>query len=665
MNLLNAQPAVLWEAYNDHRPTDGVTSPNATGYEMRATDEGGILLNISTGAELPASFIVVVEGDGATDNFGANSQVNAGSPADKLFKGFVDIGNDGIPGIRSSLNTKLILVFSGLTPSRRYKFRGTTSRGGNYNDRWSVFSIVKADAFVDAHQDGSNNKNIFTKATFANGALQPNQVALNSGDNKAGSLVGWENIEAGADGSFSVEAQQYVGAAPFGNPAAAAYAYGFSAIYLAEVEATGNLRITENPANQLVPAGKTASFKVVATSPAAIQYQWQKAAAGVTSFTDIAGATQSTYTTPVLTVADDGSRFRANLSSGGVTAPSAEATLGVDGVIPTATAGIGSINFNSIYLTFSEAMKLDQLAKPENYELSGGLTISNAIALNPTNVRLLTSQQTSGTTYSVKIKNLEDIAGNPVASGAPRSFAGFALQVGFVGLEIWNGIGGSTITDLRNDPRYPASPDQDFSITSLNSELAIPNGPNNTYGGRMRAYLTPTETAEYEFFLRADDQGQLFVGTDDKFDDFENPERLPDAVDTTVGDTFQEPGFDQSVTIPIQLVKDRKYAVQAMWKEGNGNDYCQVAWRKVGDPTPADQLQPIASKFLSYFGPTAVVIVDPGPMLISLENNRVIIEWTGRTLQSSNDLVTWNDETGAAHPFSAPADGRKFFRARN
>lgn len=669
--LVHAQPAVFWEAFNDHRPVDESTNPtnftsvNATGYNMRVTDDGGVLRNIQTGADLNASLLVVVEGDGTPDDFGANSPVGAGTPADKLFKGFVVIGNDGIPGIRASINTKLILVFNGLNPARRYRFRGTSSRGGNYNDRWSVFSLAGAEAAVDAHQDGSSKKNIFTKATFPASDLQPNQVALNTGDNKDGSLVGWDNIEPGADGSFAVEAQQYTGAAPFGNPSAAAYGYAFSAIYLAEVEATGNLRITENPGDQLVPAGKTATFKVAATSPSAIEYQWQKAVSETAAFVDIPGAAQASYATPSLVAADHGSRFRCRLTSAGITTTSGAATLGVDAVVPAVTASVGSINFNAVYVNFSEAMKLDQLAKTENYEISGGLTLTSAVALDPTHVRLGTTAQIPGTTYSVKVRNVEDVAGNPVPNGTTRDFAGFTVQAGFVGLEVWNGIGGGAVTDLRNDLRYPASPDQDFAIATFNSELAIPNGPNNTYGGRLRAWVTPTETGDYEFFLRGDDQAQLFVGVDDKFEGFENPDRIPDAADTSAGDTFQEAGIDLSTTIPITLQKGRRYALQALWKESNGNDYCQVAWRKVGDATPADQLQPIDSKFLSYHGPTAVVIAPPSIGGITRQNNTVTIEWTGRTLQSSADLVTWADESGAARPFSTPAEGRKFFRAKN
>jgi hypothetical protein len=661
----SAQSTIRWEAFNDYRPTDGVTSPNATGYDLRVSGDGGVLKDIKTGADLKAAVEVVVEGDGTPDDFGANSQVNPGSPADILFKGKVNIGNDGLPGIRNNLNTKLILKFSGLDPSKRYKFRGTVSRGGSYNDRWSVFAITGADAYVTAFEDGSNNRNVFTKATFANGALATNQIALNSGDNKAGSLVGWDNIEAGADGTFEIAAQQYVGPAPFGNPSAAPYGYGFNAIYLAEIESTGSLRITENPSNQAVPAGKTATLKVAASSPQAITYQWQKAASGASTFTDIAGATQASYTTPALTAADSGSKYRAVVSSGTAAATSAEATLTVDATIPSITRVTGGVNFNAVYVTFSEAMKLDMLATVANYQLSGGLSITSAIALDPTTARLLTAKQTSGTRYTLTVSNVEDLAGNKVAANAGGSFTGFTVQTGAVGLEVWKDIGGDTVQSLRDSARYPNDPTVDYVTTTFDSLLVIPSGPLNTYGGRFRAWLTPEQTGQYEFFLRSDGGGEFRISTDDKFDSLDDPNITATAVDTSINDTFQEPGFDDSVSQPVQLERGKKYAIQAIWKESNGEDYLQVAWRKVGDTTPADQLKPIPSKFLSYYGPGAAQTPEVKITKVAIQLGRLTLEWTGGgTLQSSDDLVTWKDEAGATSPFSATPGLRKFYRVK-
>ncbi len=62
-------------------------------------------------------------------------------------------------------------------------------------------------------------------------------------------------------------------------------------------------QITQQPANARVKVGRTARFQVVASGAPPLSCQWSKN--GVT----IAGATQSQYTTPITTQADNGSLF--------------------------------------------------------------------------------------------------------------------------------------------------------------------------------------------------------------------------------------------------------------------------------------------------------------------------------------------------------------------
>ncbi|MBM3846069.1 MAG: hypothetical protein FJ405_07280, partial [Verrucomicrobia bacterium] len=264
-----------WEAFHDYGPGAG-TSPSASRGMLRTAGQTYVLLNIATGEELAA--VVTAETEGGTpDDFGARGGApGVASPAHLLFDGKVDLSNGGLPGVRQAV--KLTLAFTGLDPAKRYTFCGFVSRGGNYNNRWSVHTLVANNIGVAAHKDGSANRNIFTAATFLPAAesLAANQVALNSGHNKEGSLVCWEQIEPMEDGSVRVESLRYMGPTPFGEAAHAgtSYAYGFEAFYLAEFEATGNLRITENPSNLKVPAGTKATFSVVASSPDPIQYQW-------------------------------------------------------------------------------------------------------------------------------------------------------------------------------------------------------------------------------------------------------------------------------------------------------------------------------------------------------------------------------------------------------
>jgi hypothetical protein len=90
--------------------------------------------------------------------------------------------------------------------------------------------------------------------------------------------------------------------------------------------------ITTQPTNRTVTAGQTAAFTVAATGTAPLKYQWRR------SGTAIAGATNSTYTTPPTTAADNGAQFTVVVSNSAGSATSNPATLTVTQPLPTLTS---------------------------------------------------------------------------------------------------------------------------------------------------------------------------------------------------------------------------------------------------------------------------------------------------------------------------------------
>jgi photosystem II stability/assembly factor-like uncharacterized protein len=100
--------------------------------------------------------------------------------------------------------------------------------------------------------------------------------------------------------------------------------------------------ITSQPASVTVQVGQSASFAVAATG-GFLTYQWQSSGDGGTSFQDIPGATQASYTTPPTTLGDDGTRFAVVVSNAAGSVTSAPATLGVvTGTPPAQGLCIGS-----------------------------------------------------------------------------------------------------------------------------------------------------------------------------------------------------------------------------------------------------------------------------------------------------------------------------------
>jgi hypothetical protein len=81
--------------------------------------------------------------------------------------------------------------------------------------------------------------------------------------------------------------------------------------------------ITAQPTGQRVVVGQTATFAVSANGSAPLNYQWQKGT------TPIAGATASSYTTPAVTLADDGSAFQVVVSNSAGSVTSNSASLAV------------------------------------------------------------------------------------------------------------------------------------------------------------------------------------------------------------------------------------------------------------------------------------------------------------------------------------------------
>jgi hypothetical protein len=90
--------------------------------------------------------------------------------------------------------------------------------------------------------------------------------------------------------------------------------------------------ITSQPANMTVTAPANATFSVSAGGTAPLSYQWQKSGAnvkGANNYTNIAGATSASYTTPATTIADSGRSYRVVVSNPVSSVISTAATLTV------------------------------------------------------------------------------------------------------------------------------------------------------------------------------------------------------------------------------------------------------------------------------------------------------------------------------------------------
>ncbi|MGE3311556.1 MAG: LamG-like jellyroll fold domain-containing protein, partial [Limisphaerales bacterium] len=263
---------------------------------------------------------------------------------------------------------------------------------------------------------------------------------------------------------------------------------------------------------------------------------------------------------------------------------------------PTIVSAATTADFTGIILTFSE--DLDPATV-----VAGNFTITPALAVTGVSysrkvVTLTTAAQTPGATaYTVAVAGVRDLSKNEVAAGTTATvYTHLLTKAGVLRIAYWTGIGGTAVTALWDDPRYPAEPTGVGTLFSFNSRDFFPTDALENYGAVIEGLITPTETGNYHFFIRSDDASQLEISTDATAANLAWV-----AEQTGCCNAFTEPDAGTTLTTePIAMVAGRSYFIRMTYKEGGGGDYGQVAWRKEGVTTPAaGSLLPIPGSLLS------------------------------------------------------------------
>jgi Bacterial Ig-like domain len=279
---------------------------------------------------------------------------------------------------------------------------------------------------------------------------------------------------------------------------------------------------------------------------------------------------------------------------------------GADPTPPHILDVAGSATLTNVTLTFSEP--LDEFSVfPINFTLSGGVNVLTA-SLDPAGLRvvsLTTTPQTGGNNYVVTVNGVTDLSGNPILAGSQADFTAWRVAPGWISRELYLEITGSAVADLLASPKYPDQPDEQDVIPGARF-INTPQRIN--YGARVTFFFTPAVTGDYEFFLYNDDEAQLFVSADSTFDQLQ----------LVVMSPGPSTSFSEAVkgNIPFQeFVQGERYAVRVLWKQGTGDSVLAVAARRIGDPTPAENLQPLSGNLIeTVLNPdTAILIFSAQP----------------------------------------------------
>lgn len=334
--------------------------------------------------------------------------------------------------------------------------------------------------------------------------------------------------------------------------------------------------------------------------------------------------------------------------------------------IQTVQAG-KSPSTSYLVVEFSEPVTSETAATAANYRLSGGASVTSVTVASPTRVSITTSALTSGTAYTLTVSGIRDAsaAGNLIVPNSTATVTVPGLNAGYLLWELYNGaegtgIDGTAVDALFNDGSYPDLAARRELLTAFTTSPSLSNVADR-FGGRISGWLTPAESGSYRFFLRSDDASQLYVSPS-----ADTAAAALVAEEFACCQAFLEPtnaegALNTQTSEPIAMVAGQSYFVYAVYKEGGGGDFCEVAWRKEGDATPAAQLAPIPGSFFQSYAAVSAKFDS-----VQVTAGGVVLSWTGAgKLQESTNFTTWTDVAGSpASPFTVPITpgGARFYR---
>jgi hypothetical protein len=220
---------------------------------------------------------------------------------------------------------------------------------------------------------------------------------------------------------------------------------------------------------------------------------------------------------------------------------------------------------------------------------------------------------------------------------------------GLLNLDIWTSIGSSReVTGLTGNSRYPASPSVRTFVTSAEGERTY----GDNYGSRLRGFIEPPVSGYYTFWIASDEDSELWLSTDD------SQVHLVKIAWADLATGYRNWGkYAFQKSSEIYLEAGQRYAIEALHKEYNNDDYLSIAWQ-----IPGQSRAVIGSEYIRSWAP------DPA----DLDDDKLDDAWEvahGLSATSGSGvngyygdgdgdgLLNWQEYQYGTNPLLADSDG--------
>jgi len=268
-----------------------------------------------------------------------------------------------------------------------------------------------------------------------------------------------------------------------------------------------------------------------------------------------------------------------------------------------------------VTVTFSAPVDALMATNPANYSIAPDVLVQSVTWIEEAKVRLHTSLMTEGNAYTLAVSNVADRS-VPANTVAPASVA-FVQTHGAIARKQFDipydgFITPTLLAALTNNPFTPKYPDLPDTV-SFTTQLETPTDAGANYGVQFEGYLTAPVTGDYVFYLNSDDQGALFLSSDEIPANKQLIATEPEWNAPRNWVVTDRRPNGENISAPIPLAAGRRYYVEALMKENLSGDNLAVAWRKPGDPPLTNGAPPIAGAFLSTRWPVEPAAIEEQP----------------------------------------------------
>jgi hypothetical protein len=241
------------------------------------------------------------------------------------------------------------------------------------------------------------------------------------------------------------------------------------------------LYFTSQPQNSTNAVGASATFSVTVSNLAPVTYQWLSAPSGSSTFTAISGATNASYTTPALSLADNGRQYSVLVTESALSDNSQVATVTIDTTPLTLVWAMSLGSSTQVVLQFDKSVQVP--ANANGFSASNLTFSSVAQGTLPSQLVLASSAMTFGTAYTLQASGVESLAGNTLATTNLAINQTLQLPSDF----------GTTVNGYQDD----------FTGASLNPDwVPCPNDPallaQFTQANGLLTFVTDTNVVNYD-----------------------------------------------------------------------------------------------------------------------------------------------------------------------